>query len=88
MKKSQNMHVWLRKENGIWLSIIVPSLWWLVKGAAAMMCTCRKECNKYDWSIIMIGSSGLLLVVPHLFCCPSFSFMGGVAKEHITKTWM
>jgi hypothetical protein len=34
----------------------------------------------------MIGPGGLLLVVPHLFiCCPSFSFMGGVAKEYITK---
>jgi hypothetical protein len=33
----------------------------------------------------MIGPGGLLLVVPPLICCPSFSFMGGVAKEYITK---
>jgi hypothetical protein len=31
-----------------------------------------------DWSIIMIGSGGLLLVI---ICHPNFSFMGGVAKE-------
>jgi hypothetical protein len=35
-------------------------LQWLAKGIAAV-CTCRKECNKYDllivsdWPIIMIG---------------------------------
>jgi hypothetical protein len=33
----------------------------------------------------MIGPGGLLLVVPQPICCPSFSFMGGVAKEYITK---
>jgi hypothetical protein len=38
-----------------------------------------------DWPIIMICPSGLLLVVPHLFSLPISSFMGGVAKEYITK---
>jgi hypothetical protein len=33
----------------------------------------------------MIGPGGLPLVVPHLLCCPSFSFIGGVVKEYITK---
>jgi hypothetical protein len=33
----------------------------------------------------MIGPGGLLLVVPHLFALPVFCFMGGVAKEYITK---
>jgi hypothetical protein len=34
----------------------------------------------------MIGPGGLLLVVPHSFAVlVSFSFMGGVAKEYITK---
>ncbi len=49
----------------------------LVEGAAAL-CTCRKECNKYDltatrvshWPIIMICAGGLLLVVPHLLEVP------------------
>jgi hypothetical protein len=37
----------------------------------------------------MIGPGGLLLVVPSRICCPSFSFIGGVApKEYITKTEM
>ncbi len=34
-----------------------------------------------DWSIIMIGPGGLLLVVPYLFAVSSFSFRGGVAKK-------
>jgi hypothetical protein len=37
----------------------------------------------------MIGPGGLLLVVsphPRTFVVLSFSFMGGVAKENITKT--
>jgi hypothetical protein len=33
------------------------------------------------WPTIMIGWGGLLLVVPKVFCCSGFSFMGGVAKE-------
>jgi hypothetical protein len=34
----------------------------------------------------MIGPGGLLLVILHLFGCPSFSFDGwGVAKEYVTK---
>jgi hypothetical protein len=38
-----------------------------------------------DLPIIMIGPAGLLLVVPHLSLCPSFSLMGGFAKKQITK---
>jgi hypothetical protein len=66
---------------------------WLVK-STAVMCTRRKLCNKYDltamlsisdWPIIMVGPGGLLFVVPQPICCPSFSFMGGVAKEYIIK---
>jgi hypothetical protein len=33
----------------------------------------------------MIGPDGLLLVVSHLFAVHSFSFMGGVAREYMTK---
>jgi hypothetical protein len=46
MKKIQSMPVWLRK------MVLAPHnfvrfLPWLMKGAATL-CTCRKECNKYD----------------------------------------
>jgi hypothetical protein len=34
-----------------------------------------------DWFIMMIGPGGLLSPV----CCPSLSFISGVAKEYITK---
>jgi hypothetical protein len=33
----------------------------------------------------MIRAAGLLLVIPLPVFCPSFSFMGGVAKEYKTK---
>jgi len=39
-----------------------------------------------DWPIIiMIHPGGFLSVVPPTIYCPSFSFMGGVAKEYIAK---
>ncbi len=64
------------------------SLPWLVNGAAAL-CTCRKECSKYDltaasvsdWPIIMIGPGGLLLVVPHLFAVPVSVLLVGLQKS-------
>ncbi len=35
-----------------------------------------------DWSIIMIGPGGLLLVVPtYEICSSSYRFTGGVAKK-------
>jgi hypothetical protein len=34
---------------------------------------------------MMIRPGGLLLVVPHLFAFPVSVFMGGIAKEFITK---
>jgi hypothetical protein len=36
-----------------------------------------------DCPIIMIAPGGLLLVVTTPICCPTF--MGGVAKEYVTK---
>ncbi len=65
---------------------------WLVKGAA-VLCTYRKECNKYDlpatqcfWlAIVMIGTGGLLLVVPHLFVVPVSVFQVGLQKRK--KGW-
>jgi len=51
----------------------------------------REECNKYDlsecllpvfdWSIIMIGPGGLLLVVPTYLQSPAFSFMCGGCRK-------
>ncbi len=38
-----------------------------------------------DWHIIMIGPGGLLFNSPLPVCCATFSFIGGVAKEYITK---
>ncbi len=40
----------------------------------------------FDWRIIMIGPGGLLLVVSHLFCSPSFRLMGGVGKPNMDPT--
>jgi hypothetical protein len=66
---------------------------WVVKGTAAL-CTCRKECNKYDLTAsqcFWLGhhndwSRWFALSSPPPICCPSsFSFIGGVAKEYITK---
>jgi hypothetical protein len=34
-----------------------------------------------DGLFTMIGPGGLLLVVPHLFAVPVFSFIRGVAKK-------
>jgi hypothetical protein len=63
--------------------------WWLVKGAAKLY-TYTKECNKYDltaaaqrlslahhndWSRWFAISS------PPPIRCPSFNFIGGVAKK-------
>jgi hypothetical protein len=63
---------------------------------AAALCTCRKECNKCDLTAaqcFLLGhrndwSRWFAISSPSPICCRSFSFMGGVAKEYITKTWM
>jgi hypothetical protein len=57
------------------------NLRWLIKGAAALY-TCREERNKDDLTcIIMIGPSGLLLIVPHLFAVPVAVFIGEVQEK-------
>jgi hypothetical protein len=70
MKKSENMPVWLRKmvlaQNNS--TDAMPGK----KAQQQTLCTCRKECNKYDltaahvsdWPIIMIRPGGSLLVTP------------------------
>jgi hypothetical protein len=82
----------LAQENGLG-STLLHSLWWLVKGAAATLCTCRKEYDKHhltdalcfwlahhtDWSRWFAISS------PPPICCPNFSFIGLVKKIIITK---
>jgi hypothetical protein len=73
-----------------WLSIIAYVAW-LLKGAAAL-CTCRKECNKCDLTAAQYFSLAhhndwsrwFAISSPPPICCPSFSFIGGVAKEYIT----
>jgi hypothetical protein len=63
------------------------TLQWLLK-CATQLCTFKKECNKLDlrlsisdWSIIMIGPGGLLLVVPMYMQFRGYSFIGGVPKK-------
>ncbi len=91
LDEENSIYAGLAQENGFGSTYLYTSPW-LVKGTAAL-CTCRKECNKYDltpaqcfwlahhndWSRWFAFSS------PSPICCPSFSFMGGVAKEYITK---
>ncbi len=37
-----------------------------------------------DWLRVMIGTGGLLLVLPNLFAAPVSNFMGGLAKKSVT----
>jgi hypothetical protein len=64
---------------------------------AASLCTCRKECNKYDLTatqcvsdlpIIMIGPGGLLLVVSHLFAIPASVLWVGLQKSTYIHTYI
>jgi hypothetical protein len=64
-------------------------LLWLVKGAT-QLCTSKKECNKLnltglsisDWSITIIGSVGLLLVVPTNMQFPLQFYWWGCQKKN------
>jgi len=77
----------LAEENGFG-SALLHSLLWLVKGTA-MLCTWRKEFNKYDltvlsvsdWPRVMIGAGGLLLVLPQLFAVPVSILWVGLQKN-------
>ncbi len=61
--------------------------------ASKRLCTCRKECNKYDLTAAQCFSLAhhnnrsrwFAISNPPRICCPTFSFMSGVAKEYITK---
>jgi len=85
MKKNQSMPVWLRK-------IVLEkhySLLAVAAKAAAVLCTCRKECNKYDlieahcFRLVHHNDWFRWFVIsnPPPICCLSFSFIGGVAKK-------
>jgi len=73
-------------------STYLLALSWLVKNMATM-CTCRKECNRYDLTIVKCfwlahhkdASRWFAIISPPPICYPNFSFMGGVAKKCITK---
>jgi len=83
----------------------IPVLSWYIvsfenlhsKKKFSLICTCRKECNKYDltaaqyfwlvdhndWSMWFVAISSPS--PPTYFACPSFSFfIGGVEPEYIT----
>jgi hypothetical protein len=70
-----------------WLSIIVQ-FDGLVKGATTL-CTCRKECNKYDLTIVQCfwlvhhndWSRWLAISSFPRICSPSFGFVAGVARN-------
>jgi hypothetical protein len=83
MKKFQNMAYGFGSAKWFWLlAQFQQALWLLVKGRATL-CGCGREksvLNMIIVSIILIGPGGLLLVISYRFCCPSFSFMGGVEK--------
>jgi hypothetical protein len=81
----------LAQENGFGSALL--QRWpWVVKGASAL-CTCRKECKKYDptaaqcfWSAHHNDLSRWFAIsIPPPIWCPGFGFVGGVAKEYITK---
>jgi hypothetical protein len=67
-------------------------LLWLVQGATPLY-TCRKEWNKYDLIDVKYfllahhndWSKWFAINSPPPICYFSFNFMGGVAKEYITK---
>jgi hypothetical protein len=73
-------------------SIQLYRLQWLVKVSAAL-CTYKKECTKYDLTAAQCfwlahhndWSRWFVINSPPPICCPSLSFIGGVAKEYITK---
>jgi hypothetical protein len=64
------------------------TLLWQVQRATEL-CNPKHECNKLallrlsisNWSIIMIGPGGLLLVVPHVHAVLVSVFIGGVAQK-------
>jgi hypothetical protein len=64
---------------------------WLVK-CSATLCTSQKECNKYDLTAAQCfwlahhndWFRWFVISSPPPICYPSFSFIGGVAKEYIT----
>jgi hypothetical protein len=94
MKKIQNVPVWLRKlvwgqHNCTGLGVAgerhnravhlqkksVINVIWLLLSVS-------------DWSIIIIGPGGLLLLVPRPICCPCFSFRKWGCKSVKNQTWM
>jgi hypothetical protein len=90
----------------VWYKLLnIPVLSWYIvsfenlhsKKKFSLICTCRKECNKYDltaaqyfwlvdhndWSMWFVAISSPS--PPTYFACPSFSFfIGGVEPEYIT----
>jgi hypothetical protein len=61
------------------------------RGWQKALCTCKKKCNidmislvlsVFDWHIVMIGPSGLLLVVPHLYPFAAPVLLGDLQKRN------
>jgi hypothetical protein len=69
------------------------NLCWFWLRIIAMLYTCRKECNKYDLTAAQCfwlthhndWSRWFAISRPPPICCLTFSVMGGVATEYLTK---
>jgi hypothetical protein len=77
LDEEKSKHAGLAQENGFG-STYLHSLQSLIKGTATV-CTCRKECNKFDLTYNECFS--LLLVVPNLFAVPVSVFWVGLQKS-------
>ncbi len=77
----------------IWLHITVHIAVADKRLGTATLCTCRKECNKYDLTAAQCFRLAhhndwcrwFAISSPPPIWCSSFSFMGGVAKEYVTQ---
>jgi hypothetical protein len=85
--KVKNMAVWPMKMVLAQHNCIACSGWWKVKEAT--LCTCRKECKKCDLTAAQYfwlahhndWSTWFAISSSPPICCPSSSFIGGVAKK-------
>jgi hypothetical protein len=90
MKQIQNLPVWFGSGKLVLAEHNCTDCggWW--KKGAAGLSTCRKECNKYaltDFWLVHHNDSSRWFGIssPPPICCANFRFMGGFAKEYITK---
>jgi len=81
-RKVKNMPVWLRT---IVLVQHFFTVWWAWQGSVKLIWLML---HVSDWSILMIGPCGLLLVVSHLFAVTILVLWMGLGKKKKNWTWM